>query len=214
MKYQVVPVTPYRTNCTLLWCRKTLQAAIIDPGGDQSDIINAVEANGLTVTQVWLTHGHIDHAGAAKVLAERLGVAVIGPHRDDQFLLDDLEQEARTYGFPVHSNFVPDRYLNDGDQLSVGELRFEVLHTPGHTPGHVVFHQPDAGLVFVGDLIFASSVGRTDFEGGNQAQLLASITGKLWPLGNETEFVPGHGANSTIGRERQLNPYVADSVLG
>ncbi|WP_028112253.1 MBL fold metallo-hydrolase [Ferrimonas kyonanensis] len=214
MKYQVVPVTPYRTNCILLWCTTTLQAAVIDPGGNHNDIVKAAEANGVTVTQVWLTHGHIDHAGEARVLADRLKVAVIGPHRDDQFLLDDLEQEARTYGFPVHPKVVPDRYLNDGDQLSVGQLRFEVLHTPGHTPGHVVFHQPDAGLVFVGDVIFASSVGRTDFEGGNQVQLLTSITDKLWPLGNETEFVPGHGANSTIGRERRLNPYVADTVLG
>ncbi|WP_157509076.1 MBL fold metallo-hydrolase [Ferrimonas futtsuensis] len=211
MKYQVLQVSSYRTNCSLLWCRQTNRAAIIDPGGDAELLLNAIEERGLTLERVLLTHGHIDHVGAACVLAERLGVPVEGPHRDDQFLLDMLPEEARTYGFPMVEAFVPERYLEQGDRIQVGSVTLEVLHTPGHTPGHLVFHNREQGIAFVGDLIFAGSVGRTDFEGGNHTDLIRSITQVLWPLGEQTEFVPGHGPNSTIARERRLNPYVADS---
>ncbi|TKB48247.1 MBL fold metallo-hydrolase [Ferrimonas sediminicola] len=213
MKYQVVPVSAYRTNCALLWCTQSNRAALIDPGGDPELLMQAIEAQGVTLERILLTHGHIDHVGAAMVLADRLGVPVEGPHRDDQFLLEMLPEEARTYGFPMVEAFTPGRYLEEGDRIQVGNLTLEVLHTPGHTPGHLVFHNPQAGIAFVGDLIFAGSVGRTDFEGGNRRDLLHSITTKLWPLGADTEFVPGHGPNSTIARERRLNPYVADNLL-
>ncbi|BDY05856.1 MBL fold metallo-hydrolase [Ferrimonas sp. YFM] len=213
MKYQVLQVSSYRTNCSLLWCTQTHRAALIDPGGDAELLLDAIEEKGLTLERVLLTHGHIDHVGVARVLAQRLGVPVEGPHRDDQFLLDMLPEEARTYGFPMVEAFMPERYLEQGDRIQVGRLTLEVLHTPGHTPGHLVFHNPEADIAFVGDLIFAGSVGRTDFEGGNQGDLIHSITQLLWPLGEQTELVPGHGPNSTIARERRLNPYVADSRL-
>ncbi|TKB48246.1 MBL fold metallo-hydrolase [Ferrimonas sediminicola] len=214
MKYQIVPVTPFQQNCTLLWCSDTNKAAVIDPGGDLERIVAAIDKQGVEVEQVLLTHAHIDHAGASRMLADQLGVPLVGPHKADQFWLDQLPQQAQMFGLALSQAFTPDRYLEDGEQICVGNQTLKVLHTPGHTPGHVVFYNAGAGLAFVGDVLFAGSIGRTDFPMSNHGDLIASITGKLWPLGADTEFVPGHGPNSTFGQERSSNPFVADAVLG
>ncbi|WP_028110322.1 MBL fold metallo-hydrolase [Ferrimonas futtsuensis] len=214
MKYQIVPVTPFQQNCTLLWCGDTNKAAVIDPGGDLERIQAAIDKLGVEVEQVLLTHAHIDHAGASRMLADQLGVPLVGPHKADQFWLDQLPQQAQMFGLALSQAFTPDRYLEDGEQVAVGHVTLDVLHTPGHTPGHVVFHNADSGLAFVGDVLFAGSIGRTDFPMSNHGDLIASITGKLWPLGGDTEFVPGHGPNSTFDQERRSNPFVADAVLG
>ncbi|WP_417345457.1 MBL fold metallo-hydrolase [Ferrimonas sp.] len=214
MKYQIVPVTPFQQNCSLLWCSETNKAAVIDPGGDLERIQAAIDKLGIEVEQVLLTHAHIDHAGASRMLADQLGVPLVGPHKADQFWLDQLPQQAQMFGLALSQAFTPDRYLEDGEQVAVGNVTLDVLHTPGHTPGHVVFHNADSGLAFVGDVLFAGSIGRTDFPMSNHGDLIASITGKLWPLGGDTEFVPGHGPNSTFGQERSSNPFVADAVLG
>jgi glyoxylase-like metal-dependent hydrolase (beta-lactamase superfamily II) len=208
LSYQTVPVTPFAQNCSILWCDATRCAAIIDPGGDLPELLAAVEALGVKLEQIWLTHAHIDHAGATAELARLRGLPIVGPHRGDQFWIDALPQQGAMFGLPHAGAFTPDRWLDDGDTVGVGELELNVRHCPGHTPGHVVFHSPQAKLAFVGDVLFAGSIGRTDFPGGNHAQLIASITGRLWPMGDETVFVPGHGPESTFGRERRTNPYV------
>lgn len=215
-KFQVriVPVTPLQQNCSLVWDTATKHAAFVDPGGDIDKLLGALAHFGLTLKRIWLTHGHLDHAGAAADLRERTGVAVEGPHRDDQFWLDQIEDSARRYGMTGLHNVTPDRYLEDGDELELEGTTFGVVHTPGHTPGHVVIHNKAAGVAFVGDVLFAGSIGRTDFPRGNHQQLISSITTKLWPLGDDITFVPGHGPLSTFGQERKTNPFVADSVTG
>ena len=210
----IIPVTPFQQNCSLIWDTATGKAVFVDPGGETDKLLNVLKENGLTLEQVWLTHGHTDHAGAAQELKERLGVPVYGPHKDDQFLLDDLEDSAAKYGLPPCRNCQPDRYFEDGDELALGDLRFKVVHTPGHTPGHVVIYHDGVRLAFVGDVLFQGSIGRTDFPRGNFEHLIASITEKLWPLGDDMQFVPGHGPTSTFGRERQTNPFVSDTALG
>ncbi len=211
---RIVPVTPLQQNCSLIWDITTKQAAFVDPGGDIDRLLGALDHFGLTLKRIWLTHGHLDHAGAAAELRERTGVAVEGPHKDDQFWLDQIEDSGRRYGMTSGRNVTPDRYLNDGDELELAGVKFGVVHTPGHTPGHVVIYNSQAHVAFVGDVLFAGSIGRTDFPRGNQQQLIGSITGKLWPLGDDITFVPGHGPTSTFGRERQSNPYVADALTG
>lgn len=211
---RLVPVTPLQQNCSLLWDPITKHAAFVDPGGDIEKLIGALDHFGLTLKRIWLTHGHLDHAGAAAALRDRTGVAVEGPHRDDQFWLDQIEESGRRYGMNEGRNITPDRYLDDGDTLALEGVVFDVLHTPGHTPGHIVIHNKDAKIAFVGDVLFAGSIGRTDFPRGNHQQLIDSITGKLWALGDDVTFVPGHGPVSTFGQERQTNPFVADGVTG
>ena len=210
----VAPVTPLQQNCTIVWCVATTKAAVIDPGGETPRILQAIHDNNLSVEKIWITHGHMDHAGGAAALKAATGAMIEGPHRDDQFWIDQIEDSGRKYGVPGAKNFTPDRWLEDGDEVTLGETRFLVRHCPGHTPGHVVFVQPEARFAQVGDVLFKGSIGRTDFPKGNYEQLIASITEKLWPLGSDVAFVPGHGPMSTFGAERKTNPFVADVVLG
>lgn len=214
LQIRVIPVTPLQQNCSLIWNETTKNAALVDPGGDIDRLLGALEHFGLKLTRIWLTHGHFDHVGAAAELRERTGVAVEGPHRDDQFWLDLVEDGALRYGVNGLRNVTPDRYFVDGETLEFESVTFGVAHTPGHTPGHVVIHNAELRIAFVGDVLFAGSIGRTDFPRGNHDDLIRSITSKLWPLGDEIAFVPGHGPTSTFGRERQSNPFVADRITG
>lgn len=208
LRYETVPVTPFQQNCSIVWCDTTHKAAIIDPGGDLEVLLDTVKHLGLTLEQIWITHGHIDHAGGTAELAARLGLPIIGPQEDDQFWIDNLPQAAANYGFPAAQPFTPTRWLHDGDTVSLGEHTLQVRHCPGHTPGHVVFYSPEIKRAFVGDVLFAGSIGRTDFPRGNHQDLIDSITQRLWPMGDDTVFIPGHGPESTFGRERISNPYV------
>ncbi|HEY9032796.1 MAG TPA: MBL fold metallo-hydrolase [Pseudomonadales bacterium] len=214
LKVAIVPVTAYQQNCSVLVCEKTGQAALIDPGGEAQRLLDAVQQLGGTLSKIFITHGHLDHAGAAAELAASQQVPIEGPHRDDQYWLDGLEDYAAMMQFPPTRNFIPDRWLEQGDTVSVGEVTLQVLHCPGHTPGHVVFFWPQGRLAFVGDVLFQGSIGRTDFPGGDHQQLIDSITGRLWPLGDDVQFVPGHGPTSTFGQERRSNPFVADHRFG
>ncbi len=214
LQVRIIPVTPLQQNCSLLFHAETKRACLVDPGGDADRLMQALDQLGLTLTRMWLTHGHLDHAGAAAELRERTGVAVEGPHRDDQFWLDQIEDNAKRYGIADLRNVTPDRYFQDGETLEFEGVAFRVSHTPGHTPGHVVIHNTEMKVAFVGDVLFAGSIGRTDFPRGNHQQLIDSITQKLWPLGDDITFVPGHGPLSTFGRERQTNPFVADRITG
>lgn len=209
----IAPVTPLQQNCTIVWCTKTKKAALIDPGGEAPRLLAAIAELGLTLDRIWVTHGHTDHAGAVQTIREQTGVPVEGPHRDDQFWIDRIEETGRRYGIPDAQAFSPDRWLENGDVVTLGETTWEVFHCPGHTPGHVVFFHREAGFAQVGDVLFQGSIGRTDFPRGNHQDLIDAITGKLWPLGDHVQFVPGHGPMSTFGQERKTNPFVADRVL-
>lgn len=208
LRYETVPVTPFAQNCSLVWCDRTREAAVIDPGGELDRIVAAAQRHGVRIGQIWLTHAHIDHAGGAGALANLLSVPIIGPHPGDRFWIDALAQQAAMFGFPAAEPFTPARWLADGDTVQVGEVTLAVRHTPGHTPGHVVFHDPISQRAFVGDVLFAGSIGRTDFPGGDYDTLIASITRRLWPMGDDTVFIPGHGPESSFGWERRTNPYV------
>jgi glyoxylase-like metal-dependent hydrolase (beta-lactamase superfamily II) len=208
----ITPVTPLQQNCTLLWCTKTMRGAFVDPGGDLPRLKAVAAEAGVTIEKILLTHGHIDHAGEAGVLARELGVRIEGPQEEDRFWIARLDDDGRRWGLRGVP-FEPDRWLEDGDTVTVGELVLDVRHCPGHTPGHVVFHHPESKLAIVGDVLFRGSIGRWDFPMGNHAQLIDSITQRLWPMGNDTAFVPGHGPMSTFGHERQTNPLVSDAAL-
>ncbi|MBU6486661.1 MAG: MBL fold metallo-hydrolase [Burkholderiales bacterium] len=212
MKVFVIPVTPFQQNCSLLVCEATQRAAIVDPGGDLELIERAVAENGVTVEKILLTHGHVDHCAGAKALATHYGVPIEGPHPDERFWIEQLPQQSARFGFPAAQVFEPDRWLADGDTVKFGEETLDVYHCPGHTPGHVVFVSEKHRVALVGDVLFAGSIGRTDFPRGNHADLIHSIRTKLWPLGDDITFVPGHGPTSTFGAERRTNPYVADGV--
>jgi hydroxyacylglutathione hydrolase len=209
----IVPVTPLQQNCTLLWCTATMRGAFTDPGGDIDHLMAVAETHGVTIEKLLITHGHIDHCGLAGVLARRLGVPIEGPHPEDKFWIDMAPEVGAQYGITGAEAFTPDRWLFEGDTVTVGNLVLDVWHCPGHTPGHIVFHHAASKLAIVGDVLFQGSIGRTDFPRGHHQTLLDSIRLKLWPLGNATVFVPGHGAISNFGAERASNPYVADSVL-
>jgi hydroxyacylglutathione hydrolase len=209
----IIPVTAFRQNCTVVWCDETKHAAAVDPGGDLDQIEAVLREEGLTLEKVLITHGHIDHAGAAAELAERAGVPIEGPHPDDKFWLDLLPEHGRNFGLGAARSFTPARWLQQGDTVSVGNESFEVRHCPGHTPGHIVFFHRGRQLALVGDVIFQGSIGRTDLPGGNHQQLLRSIRENLFPLGDEVRFVPGHGPMSSLGVERQYNPYVGDDAV-
>ena len=190
-----------------------MKGAVVDPGGDLDRINQAAAKYGVTIEKILITHAHLDHAGAAAELHEQLHIPIEGPEREDQFWIDRIEQSGLQYGMPHCRKFIPDRWLQDGDTVTVGNQTLNVIHCPGHTPGHVVFHHPAMKLAFVGDVLFQGSIGRTDFPRGNHADLINAITGKLWPLGNDVTFVPGHGPVSTFGQERDHNPYVGDKAV-
>ena len=212
LRAAIVPVTPLQQNCTLIWCTRTMRGAFVDPGGDLPKLRAAMAQHGVTVEKILLTHGHIDHCGEAGVLAKELGVPIEGPHEADRFWIARLADDGRSYGVNGQP-FEPDRWLVDGDTVTVGELTLDVYHCPGHTPGHVVFHHPQSKLALVGDVLFQGSIGRTDFPMGNHQDLIDAITTKLWPLGDDTAFVPGHGRMSKFGFERLHNPFVGDAAL-
>lgn len=206
----IVPVTPFQQNCTILFDADTHEGVVIDPGGDVDAICKVIEENGIKPVEIWITHGHIDHAGGADALRERLDVKVVGPHRDDALLLSNLETQGAKYGLSGGSlrNLVPDFWLDEGDKVSFGEHEFEVFHTPGHAPGHVIFFNRKAGFAHLGDVLFNGSIGRTDLPGGDHQTLLNSIRDKVLPLGDEIGFICGHGPGSRIGDERRNNPFL------
>jgi glyoxylase-like metal-dependent hydrolase (beta-lactamase superfamily II) len=213
MKVAIIPVTPFQQNCSLLVCEQTNMAAVVDPGGDLELILDAVKEQGAELEKILLTHGHIDHCGATAQLSREFGLPVEGPHIDDRFLIDDLPQQGLRFGLPQVHGFTPARWLVGGDSVRFGEVELQVRHCPGHTPGHVIFFSPEYRLALVGDVLFAGSIGRTDFPRGDHATLIRSIREQLWPLGADVTFIPGHGPTSTFGEERESNPFVADSVL-
>ncbi|MBI2992717.1 MAG: MBL fold metallo-hydrolase [Gammaproteobacteria bacterium] len=213
MRVTVIPVTPFQQNCSLLYCEQSGKAAVVDPGGEIERIIGAAADNDARIEKILVTHAHIDHAGGVTELAERLQVPIEGPHRDDQFWIDALGQQSAMFGFPESRPFEPDRWLEEGDRVSFGNIEMQVHHCPGHTPGHVIFFHPPSRLAVVGDVLFRGSVGRTDFPRGDYPALIHSITQRLWPLGDDVQFIPGHGPVSTFGYERRTNPFVGDRAL-
>lgn len=215
MKFQIIPVTPFQQNCSLIWDEQTMQGAVVDPGGDIERILAAIKSKGVSVEKILITHGHLDHAGHAADLARRLSVKIEGPHKDETFWLERLgNDQGRMFGFPPGEVFTPDRWLEDGDTVTLGNETLQVFHCPGHTPGHVVFYSPTAELAIVGDVLFRGSIGRTDFPKGNHADLINAIRSKLFTLPDDVEFIPGHGPMSTIGDEKESNPFVADKKFG
>lgn len=212
LRAAILPVTPLQQNCTLLWCTRTMRGALVDAGGDLDMLKEAVAKAGVKLEKLLVTHGHIDHCGSTGILAKELGLPIEGPHEDDRFWIEQLDQDGPRFGI-VGEPFEPDRWLVNGDRVQVGELELEVLHCPGHTPGHVVFYHAPSRLAIVGDVLFQGSIGRTDFPRGNHQQLIDSITSRLWPLGEDVTFIPGHGAVSTFGQERKNNPFVGDAAL-
>ena len=210
----IVPVTAFQQNCSIIKCMATGKAAIVDPGGDVDSIMAALEKMDATAEKVILTHGHMDHCGASDVLRQQLNIPIEGPQKGDEFWIAKLPEWCEKSGFPHADSFEPDRWLEDGDTVTVGEQVLKVIFCPGHTPGHIVFYYPEQKVAWVGDVIFQGSVGRTDFPRGNAEQLVASIREKLFPLGDDITFIPGHGPTSTFGQERLNNPFVADSRFG
>jgi hydroxyacylglutathione hydrolase len=208
LQYQIIPVTSFQQNSTLLWCDESNDAVLVDPGGDINLLLRAVENQKVNLKEIWLTHGHLDHIGGTAELKKQLILPVIGPHIDDKFLIEAIPQQIEMFGFEAVDEFTPDKWLNEGDELKLGNEIFSVIFSPGHTPGHVVLKHEKQKLLWVGDVIFRHSIGRTDFPRGNHQQLLISIKQKLLTLGDEYRFIPGHGPESTIGEEKQNNPYL------
>ncbi|UZK04503.1 MBL fold metallo-hydrolase [Venatoribacter cucullus] len=206
----IIPVTAFAQNCSILMCNKSKKAAVVDPGGDLERIIEQLQRMGATAEKILLTHAHIDHAGGTAALARQLNVPIEGPQEGDLFWIQGLPNQSAMFGFPPAEVFTPDRWLHDNDTVTVGEVTLQVIHTPGHTPGHVVFYSANDKLAIVGDVLFQGSIGRTDFPQGNHEQLVHSIRAKLFPLGDDITFIPGHGPESTFGQERRTNPFVAD----
>ena len=213
MRITILPVTQFQQNCSIIVCDDTRKAAIVDPGGDLDAILETLRELEVEPEKILITHAHIDHAGATADLAERLNLPIEGPARGDQSWIDQLPQQSRMFGFPAARSFTPDSWLDDGDRVSVGNQQFDVIHCPGHTPGHVVFVHPIERIAIVGDVLFEGSIGRTDFPGGSHPQLVSSIREKLFPLGDDIVFIPGHGPTSTFGQERTSNPFVGDRYV-
>ncbi len=214
LKFEIIPVTPFEQNCTLFWCEQTKQAAVVDPGGDVEKIIAAIKENNLILAKILITHAHIDHAGGTNALAEHFSVDIEGPHKADQFWIDMIEEQKQRFGFAEAQAFTPTRYLQQGDIVSFGNIELDVYFCPGHTPGHVVFFHRESKIAQVGDVIFSGSIGRTDFPRGDHSALINSIRNTLFPLGDDIQFIPGHGPMSTFAQERRSNPFVSDAVLG
>ncbi len=213
LQVAIIPVTAFEQNCSLVWDSQSKKGAVIDPGGDLDQVEQAAAQYGVTIEKILVTHAHLDHAGAADALHKQLHIPIEGPEREDQFWIDRIEESGRNYGLPHCRKFTPDRWLKDGDTVTIGDQTLDVIHCPGHTPGHVVFYHPGMKLAFVGDVLFQGSIGRTDFPRGNHSDLINAITQKLWPLGSDVTFVPGHGPVSTFGQERQNNSFVGDKAL-
>ena len=212
LKVLLVPVTPFEQNCSILICEETSRAAIVDPGGDLPRILDALSKAKVSPEKILLTHGHIDHCAGAPALSKELNIPIEGPHEAERFWLEQLPMQSQRFGFPEAQAFEPNRWLVDGDQVTVGNVQLDVKHCPGHTPGHVVFYSANDGLAVVGDVLFAGSIGRTDFPRGNHSDLIHSIKEKLFPLGDDIVFIPGHGPTSSFGQERKTNPYVAEGA--
>lgn len=212
LKVLLVPVTPFEQNCSILICEETLRAAIVDPGGDLPRILDALSKAKVSPEKILLTHGHIDHCAGAPALSKELNIPIEGPHEAERFWLEQLPMQSQRFGFPEAQAFEPNRWLVDGDQVTVGNVQLDVKHCPGHTPGHVVFYSANDGLAVVGDVLFAGSIGRTDFPRGNHSDLIHSIKEKLFPLGDDIVFIPGHGPTSSFGQERKTNPYVGEGA--
>ncbi len=208
LQVRVIPVTPFVQNCSVLICERSRRAAVLDPGGEPERIREVLREEGAVAEKILVTHGHLDHVGAVAELQDRLAVAVEGPQREDRFWIEGVSEQARRFGFPPARPFAPDRWLEDGDRVRVGTSTLEVRHCPGHTPGHVIFFAPESRLAFVGDVLFRGSIGRTDLPRGDFDQLIRSIHERLLPLGDTVTFVPGHGPASTLGQERQTNPFL------
>ena len=214
IKVAIVPVTPYQQNCSIIKCEASGRAAIVDPGGDVDNILKAVRQLDAEVEKILLTHGHMDHCAAADVLRQRLDIPIEGPHEEDNFWISKLPESCKMSGMPHADPFEPDRWLAEGDTVTVGEQTLRVFHCPGHTPGHIVFLYDAQKVAWVGDVLFQGSIGRSDFPRGNHAELVSSIREKLFPLGDDITFIPGHGPTSTFGQERMANPFVSDSHYG
>ena len=213
LRVEVVTVTPFKQNCSVIWCSETLEGAVVDPGGDIEKINAKIKQHNINVTQILLTHGHLDHAGGAAKLSRKLNLPIIGPQKEDEFWLQGIEKQGATYGFNGAENCQPTQWLEGGETIKVGNEDLDVYHCPGHTPGHLVFHHAESKLAFVGDVLFKGGIGRTDFPKGDFATLINSITTKLWPLGGETRFVSGHGGLSDFASERASNPYMSYAKL-
>jgi glyoxylase-like metal-dependent hydrolase (beta-lactamase superfamily II) len=208
MKYVITPVTPLQQNSSLIWCEETGKGAVIDPGDDLQPIMQSIKEHAVNVEKILITHAHFDHAGGAFELAKMLDVEIEGPHIADQPLLERLSEQAERWGFNPVESFTPQRWLQQDEEVTVGNLHLDVLHCPGHTPGHIVLVHTASRLAFVGDVLFKGSIGRTDFALSNHQDLIDSIKSRLWPLGDDVTFIPGHGPLSTIGEERRSNPFV------
>ncbi|CAJ0991498.1 MBL fold metallo-hydrolase [Pantoea sp. Nvir] len=208
MKYHIIPVTVFTQNCSVIWCEATYEAALIDSGGDAGKIIKKLQQLNIVPTKILLTHGHLDHVGAVAELAVHYQASIFGPQKQDAFLLEELPMQSRMFGLEECVPFTPDHWLEEGDNIQVGEIKLEILHTPGHTPGHIVFFDRMGRLLISGDVIFHGGVGRTDFPRGNHQDLILSIKNKLLPLGDDVIFIPGHGSLSTLGHERTNNPFL------
>ena len=213
MKLAIRPVTPFQQNCSILIDEESSLAAVVDPGGDLEQLLAVIREAGARLEKIFLTHGHLDHCAGTAELRRRTGAPVEGPHAEDRFWIDQLGESAARYGFPAVETFSPDRWLEDGDSVRFGNVVLEVRHCPGHTPGHVIFFSPVNRLAIVGDVLFRGSIGRSDFPRGDGPTLVRSITTRLWPLGDDVTFIPGHGPLSTFGEERASNPFVSDRVL-
>lgn len=213
LRFRILPVTPLEQNCTLFWCDQTQRAVIVDPGGDLERLRVLIRETGVTLEKILLTHGHFDHVGAAGLLAEHFDLPIVGPHREDAFLLESLPSQCASFGFPPIPALTPDQWLDEGDQIEFGTVRLEVIRCPGHTPGHVIFYSSANQLAQVGDVIFQGSIGRTDFPRGNHQDLITSIRERLFPLGDDLRFIPGHGPMSTVGAERRANPFVREALF-
>ena len=213
LKAAIITVTPFQQNCSVIWKEETKIAAVTDPGGDLELIEKFIGDQNLTLSKIFITHGHLDHAAEAKTLADKFNVVIEGPQIEDEFLTSTLETQGKAYGMPNAQNFTPNRWLNEGDQIELDGEKLDVYHCPGHTPGHVIFHHVESKLAIVGDVLFQGSVGRTDLPGGSMEALISAIREKLLPLGDDITFIPGHGPISTLGQERLTNPFVADQLF-